>query len=96
MSLIKLSLVGNYLIIPGQESLVSDISAGDEKIVHVFFTVYVSVVSEHCLTSSRIFQSGIFRRFSLFIMILAGSQLNKEFITVEGVGEGRSAPLHCV
>jgi hypothetical protein len=50
MSLIKLSLVGNYFIIPGQESLVSDISAGDEKIVHAFLQcmylyLYVSVAN---------------------------------------------------
>jgi hypothetical protein len=37
MSLTKLSLAGNNLIIPGQrESLVSDIPAGDWKIANIF------------------------------------------------------------
>jgi hypothetical protein len=41
MSLIKLSLDGNNLIIPAQrEILVIDIPAGDGKIVNLFFTVY--------------------------------------------------------
>jgi hypothetical protein len=40
MSLTKLSLVGNNLIIPGQrESLVSDIPVGDEKIANLFYSV---------------------------------------------------------
>ncbi len=40
MSLIKLCPARNNLIIPGQESLVSDIPAGDGKIA-TLFTVYV-------------------------------------------------------
>jgi hypothetical protein len=40
MSLTKLSLDGNNLIIPGQrESLVSDIPAGDGKIINLLFII---------------------------------------------------------
>jgi hypothetical protein len=41
MSLTKLSLAGNNLIIPGQEELGSDLLAGDRKNYNLFFTVYV-------------------------------------------------------
>ncbi len=40
MSLTKLFLAGNNLSIPGRESLVSDIPAGDGKTANLFFTVY--------------------------------------------------------
>jgi hypothetical protein len=33
----KLSMAGNNLIIPARESLVSDIPAGDRKIINLFF-----------------------------------------------------------
>ncbi len=36
MSLTKLSLAGNYLIIPAWENMVSDIPAGNEKIYNLF------------------------------------------------------------
>jgi hypothetical protein len=36
MSLAKLSLAGNNFILPGLESLVSDIPAGDGKIANIF------------------------------------------------------------
>ncbi len=39
MSLTKLSLAGNNLNFPGQESLVSDIPSGDGKIYKKNFTV---------------------------------------------------------
>jgi hypothetical protein len=39
MSLIKLSLGGNNLIIPSRESLVSDIPDGDGKIDNLFYIV---------------------------------------------------------
>jgi hypothetical protein len=44
MSLTKLSLAGNNLIIPvARESLVSDIPAGDGKKTIIFFTVYLTL-----------------------------------------------------
>jgi hypothetical protein len=39
MSLTKLSLAGNNLVFPGKVSLVSDIPAGDGKIVKLFYSV---------------------------------------------------------
>jgi hypothetical protein len=39
MSLNKLSLAGNNLMIPGRENLVSDIPAGDGKIANFFYSV---------------------------------------------------------
>jgi hypothetical protein len=39
MSLTKLSLAGNNLIFLARESLVSDILAGDRKIVHLFYSI---------------------------------------------------------
>jgi hypothetical protein len=38
MSLTKLSLNGNILIIPARESLVSDIPAGDGKTANLFYS----------------------------------------------------------
>jgi hypothetical protein len=38
MSLTKLSLVGNNLIIPARENLVSDITARDGKIASLFYS----------------------------------------------------------
>jgi hypothetical protein len=40
MSLIKLSLDGNNLIIPVQGEFDSDILAGDGKIINLFYSVY--------------------------------------------------------
>jgi hypothetical protein len=47
MSFTKLSLAGNNLIIPGaaRESLVSDIPAGDGKIVNLFYSVWALLCS---------------------------------------------------
>jgi hypothetical protein len=39
MSLTNLSMAGNYLIIPGRESLVSDIPSADRKIDYLFYGV---------------------------------------------------------
>ncbi len=39
MSMTKLSLAGNNLIIPVRQSLVSDIPAGEGKIVNAFYNV---------------------------------------------------------
>ena len=39
MSLTKLSLAGNNLIIPGQGEFVSEIPAGDRKIIDLFYSV---------------------------------------------------------
>jgi hypothetical protein len=39
MSPTKLSLAGDNLIIPGQRNLVSDIPAGDRKIINLFYSV---------------------------------------------------------
>jgi hypothetical protein len=41
MSLTKLSLGGNYYIIPVRESLVSDIPAGDGKNYNLFYSVII-------------------------------------------------------
>jgi hypothetical protein len=44
MSLTKLSLAGNNLIIPGRsESLVSEIPDGGGKIANLFYTVYIII-----------------------------------------------------
>jgi hypothetical protein len=40
VTITKLSLAGNNLIIPGQGELVSDIPAGDGKIVNLFYSVH--------------------------------------------------------
>ncbi len=42
MSLTKLSMTGNNLIIPVRDSFVSDIPAEDGKIANLFFTVQTS------------------------------------------------------
>jgi hypothetical protein len=39
MSLTKLFLAGNNLVIPGQKYLVSDIPPGDRKISNIFYSV---------------------------------------------------------
>jgi hypothetical protein len=44
----KLSLAGNNLIIPGQGELVSDILAGDGKIVNFFYSVVTNVQYSQC------------------------------------------------
>ncbi len=44
MSVTKLSRAGNNLIIPGQESFVSDIPAGYGKTANLLFTLYVKIV----------------------------------------------------
>jgi hypothetical protein len=44
MSLTKLSLAGNNKIIPSQESLDSDIPAGDKKMANLFYSLCVSLV----------------------------------------------------
>jgi hypothetical protein len=45
MSLTKLSLDGSNLIIPGRGSFVSDIPAGDGKIINLFYSVAFPVLT---------------------------------------------------
>ncbi len=46
MSLTKFSLIGNNLLLPARESLVSDMPAGDGKIAYLFYSVTMGTAAD--------------------------------------------------
>ncbi len=53
MSLTKFSLAGNIHILPDRESLVSDIPAGDRKIVNLFLQCELQLVTKEVRYNSK-------------------------------------------